>query len=267
MGVTMAEPIIEVRDFHFSFGARPVLSGVSFAVEAGEYVSIIGPNGAGKTTLIRCMNRVLAGGRGDIRIAGRSVAQYRQAELARRVGYVPQAEGRHFAFSVFEFVLMARYPHLSPFSAVRAADEEAARRALRLAGADALADRAHGSLSGGERQKVFIAAAFAQEAPILLLDEPTTFLDPHHQADIFRILHRANREAGVTILTVTHDVNSAVLASSRILALREGRVVYWGGAGSVMDNDVLRRIYDKEFLFASHPVTGSDLLVPEGAAR
>ena len=259
-------PIVEVRDLHFSFGARPVLNGVSFAVDAGEYVSIIGPNGAGKTTLIKCMNRILGGARGEIRIAGRPLASYHQADLARRVGYVPQAEGRHFGFTVFEFVLMARYPHLSPFSAITAADEAAVRRALHLTGAEALADRIHGTLSGGERQKVFIAAALAQEGDILLLDEPTTFLDPHHQADIFRILHRVNRESGVTVLAVTHDINSAALASSRILALKDGAVTYWGAPAAVMCNDVLRRIYDKDFLFAPHPVTGVPMLVPEGAA-
>jgi iron complex transport system ATP-binding protein len=213
--------------------------------------------------LLKCVNRILTGATGETRILGRSLQQYSQAELAKRVGYVPQAEARHFDFRVFEFVLMARYPHLSPFTTVSEKDEQAVWEALRLTGTDQFADRLHGTLSGGERQKVLIAAALAQDAQILLLDEPTTFLDPRHQSDVLDILHRVNRESGVTVVSVTHDVNIAALTSDRVLALKNGRVVFCGAPGELMNNAVLDAVFDKQFLFVTHPDTAQPLVVPE----
>jgi iron complex transport system ATP-binding protein len=267
MGALNSEIMLEVADLRYRIGGKAILAGLSFAVRQGEYVSIIGPNGAGKTTLLRCMNRILPGYEGSIRVCGRDVRRHRPAELARLLGYVPQADGRGFPFTVHDFVMMGRYPHLSPFSSVGPEDEAAVRRALTLTNTEAFADRIQSTLSGGEKQKVLIAAALAQDARILLLDEPTTFLDPHHQADIFAILKRVNEEARATILSVTHDVNAAALASSRVLALKAGRCVYDGRPGEVMDNRVLGQLYGKEFLFAKHPVTGMPLLVPEGTGH
>ncbi|MCX7592046.1 MAG: ABC transporter ATP-binding protein [Kiritimatiellae bacterium] len=255
---------IEVENLHYYAGNVPLLAEVTLAVGEGEYVSILGPNGAGKTTLLRCINRLLRPKRGTIRIQGRPVESYSPIELARVVGYVPQSDGRSFPFTVYEIVMMGRYPYLSPFSSPRPEDRDAVCRALAITETERFADRLHATLSGGEKQKVMIAAALAQEARILLLDEPTTFLDPKHQTEIFRLLQKINREAGVTILSVTHDINSAVLSSNRIVALKEGRCIFSGAPGQLMNPDVLRRLYDKEFLFVEHPRTGQRLVVPEG---
>jgi len=192
------------------------------------------------------------------------VGSYRRAELATLIGYVPQADGRIFPFTVYEIVMMGRYPHLSPFASPRPSDVEAVHRALALTETEQFADRFHATLSGGEKQKVMIAAALAQEARILLLDEPTTFLDPKHQTEIFRILRKVNEEAGVTILSVTHDINTATLSSTRIIALKQGRCVFSGSPREVMTQEVLGQLYEKQFLFVSHPVTGERLVVPEG---
>lgn len=260
------QPVIEIASLGFSFGRVQVLRDISVNVERGEYLSIIGPNGAGKTTLLKCINRILTGAAGEIRVMGRPLAAYRQAELARLVGYVPQAGGRVFPFSVYELVLMGRYPYLSPFTSVGRRDRDAVDRSLEVTRTAGLARRRYHTLSGGERQRVQIAAALAQEGDILLLDEPTTFLDPHHQAEIFEILHRVNAEQGVSVLAVTHDVNSAALSSHRILALREGACAYLGPADGVMNNETLSRLYGKDFLFVSHPLSGRPMIVPEGAA-
>lgn len=257
---------LDIEHLAFRIGETQILDDVSLSVESGEYVSVIGPNGAGKTTLLKCIMRILRPSGGTIRIAGRDAAEYSQRELAGIVGYVPQADGRRTPFTVREFVLMGRYPHLSPFTAVGPGDRDAARQAMEVTDTNGFAERRMHTLSGGECQKVFIAAALAQDARVLLLDEPTTFLDPHHQADIFAILKRINRDQGVTILSVTHDVNSAALSSNRIFALREGATAFCGAPRDLMDNRVLRDLYGKEFLFVDHPRTGDRLVVPEGTA-
>ena len=259
------DTLIEISDFSLRISGQEILRDVNLGVRRGDYVSIVGPNGAGKTTLIRCMCRILTGGTGRIQVAGRPIGELSQRELARYISYVPQADGSASPFTVYEFVLMGRYPYFSPFSPVKKEDEAAVAEALALTGTERFAERTLGSLSGGERQKVFIAAALAQKADALLLDEPTTFLDPVHQGAIYGILEQA-RAAGVTIVSVTHDINCAVLTSERIVALREGRIAFQGGASELMDNAILEGIYGKRFTFMSHPETGRRLVAPEGPA-
>jgi len=259
----MANSIIEMSSFSLKIGGRTVLNEISLEIEEGQYVAIVGQNGAGKTTLLKCLNRIHTGGSGEIRIAGRLLGQYSQKKLAQLVSYVPQADGRSAPFTVYEFVMMGRYPYLNAFSSPSEKDVAAVHDALALTGTSEFAERLLGTLSGGERQKVFIAAALAQEAKILLLDEPTTFLDPKHEADVQRLLARANRERAVTIISVTHDINSAVLTSQRILALKNGEVAFWGGVEELMDNETLERIYEKSFLFGRHPRTGQTIVTQE----
>jgi len=256
------QTVIDINDFSFSIGRKQILRNVSLSVEAGETLSIIGPNGAGKSTLLRCIVRILTGGTGSIRIHGKPLESYSQRELAKLVSYVPQADGRVLPFTVHEFALMGRYPHLSPFSSIREADERAVADALALTGMQEFRDRHLGTLSGGERQKAFIAAALCQGAGIILLDEPTTFLDPKHQDDVHRTLGRINRESGVTIVSVTHDVNTAAICSRRVMALKAGAVAYCGPSEAMMNNDILQEIYGKQFIFATHPVTGRPVVVP-----
>ena len=256
------EDVIRVDRFSFRLGGKEILREVSFSVRRGQYVAIVGPNGAGKTTLIKCLDRLLTGGTGQIEICGRPLKQYRGRELARRISYVPQADGRVSPFTVEQFVLMGRYPYLSPFSAVSKEDRHAVRESMELTGTLQFADRLLGTLSGGERQKVYIAAALAQGAEILLLDEPTTFLDYRHEAEIRGLLARVNQLSGVTVVAVTHDVNHAVLESDQIIALREGAVVFCGPAEQIMKPDVLRQIYGAEFLLVDHPQAQLPVIVP-----
>ncbi len=259
----MENTIIEIVRFSFSISSKAILKDISLTVKEGEYISIVGPNGAGKTTLLKCLDRIHKGGGGDIKIAGKPLDKYSQKELARQVSYVPQADGRISPFTVYEFVMMGRYPYLSPFSSPGEEDEDAVHDALAMTGISEFAERFLSTLSGGERQKVFIAAALAQGAKVLLLDEPTTFLDPKHEADVHRLLARANRERGITIVSVTHDINSAVLMSRRVLALKDGAVAFCGCADKFMNNEILQKIYEKSFLFVKHPRTGKTIVAPE----
>jgi iron complex transport system ATP-binding protein len=258
----MNRTALEVRNLCFRINGRAILQDVSFKVQAGAYLSIIGPNGAGKTTLLKCLNRILGGAKGEILVWDQPLRHYSQAELATHLGYVPQGGTDDLAFSVFEFVMMGRYPHLSAFTSTSRADENAVHQALELAGAEALVARSCATLSGGERQRVLIAAALAQEASILLLDEPTTFLDPQHRHDILRVLARINRESGVTILSVTHDINTAVLASDEVMALQQGRVAFRGSPRDLVQGTALKELFGQEFHAVEHPVSGDRLVLP-----
>ncbi|MDP6115403.1 MAG: ABC transporter ATP-binding protein [Planctomycetota bacterium] len=255
--------LIELRDFSFSFGERRVLEDISMSIGKGEFVCIIGPNGAGKTTLIKCLNRIWRGGSGGISIAGKPLNHYSQGELARLLAYVPQADGRTAPFTVYEFVMMGRYPYLDAFSSIRSEDDKVIRKAMETTGTSDFAERFFDTLSGGERQKVFLAAALAQQGSMLLLDEPTTFLDPRHQIEINRTLKRVNQEDGVTILSATHDINSGLGIAERIIALKAGKIIFDGPGDVLAGTNVLRDLYDHDFLITQHPKTGKPMILPE----
>ncbi|MDZ7333217.1 MAG: ABC transporter ATP-binding protein [candidate division KSB1 bacterium] len=257
------KPIIEIENLTLNFGDKRILDSVSLQIFKGDYLSIIGPNGAGKTSLLKCIMRIYTGYQGTILVKDVPTTNLGQKRLARSISYVPQANGRIFPFTVEEFVMLGRYPYLSPFASFTAQDRIAAKEALSLTGLQCYADRLMTTLSGGERQIAFIAAAVAQGAEIMLLDEPTTFLDPKHEAEIYSILNRLNRELGMTIVTVTHDINMAALQSQRIVILKQGQIVSTGDAKQIMRNEVLAPAFDKQFVFLAHPITGQPIIAPE----
>jgi iron complex transport system ATP-binding protein len=252
---------LSVERFSFGYDADPLLSEISFDVRDGEYLSIIGPNGVGKSTLIKCLNRIITGWTGSVNLYGKPLAGYSQKELARLIGYVPQASGRVLPFTVFDFVMMGRYPYLSPFSSIGADDKKHVNDALERTGVARLSDRQMDSLSGGERQKVLIAAALIQGARIMLLDEPTTFLDYKHQVECTRLLTQLNRESGVTIISVTHDINNAVLHSERIIAIKDRSIVFHGPPSELVCDGVLERIYETHFEYYEHTCAGVPVFV------
>jgi iron complex transport system ATP-binding protein len=260
---TTSTPVLEIAGYSFRIGPKEILHDVSFSVSRGEYLSIVGPNGAGKTTLLKCLDRIYRGGTGQITVFGRSLKSYRQRDLARRLSYVPQADGRVFPFTVEQFVLMGRYPYLNPFSSIGYEDQRAVRQVMERTGIEEFAHRRLDTLSGGERQKVYIAAALAQGAEVLLLDEPTTFLDYRHQAEIRDLLAEVNRNSGVTVVAVTHDVNRAAMDSHRIVALSAGSVVFDGTPSEIMQPDVLQRIYGTPFLLVAHPQGDVPIIAPQ----
>jgi iron complex transport system ATP-binding protein len=258
----MADQLIHVENYSFSINNNSILNNVTLSVHEGEYISVIGPNGAGKTTLLKCLMRIYAGGTGSISISGKPIESYKQKDLAKLLSYVPQGDSRNLDFTAYEFVMMGRYPHMSPFTSLGTGDKKAVSDALEATETTHLRDRYLNTLSGGERQNVFIAAAIAQGSNILLLDEPTTFLDPKHRHDIHKTLKRVNCTQGITIVSVTHDINSASLLSSRVILLKDGSVAFTGSPAEVMCNDVLEPVYDKEFLFTDHPSTGRPVIIP-----
>lgn len=230
-----------------------MLSDVSFHLRRGEFLCVTGPNGAGKTTLLQCLLRLAEGAEGKCLLAGRPLSSYSRRELARWMSYVPQTDGETVPFTAEDFVLLSRYAHLDRFQSLGEADRRAARQALSRTGALEFAARPVCSLSGGEKQKVYIAAALAQEAPMLLLDEPTTFLDPRHQAEIRGLLRRLHGDGGATIVMVTHDINLAALCGDRVLALKDGVVEFFGPAADFLTPGVLERLYGLPFDILEDP--------------
>jgi iron complex transport system ATP-binding protein len=219
------------------------LDGVSFAIEAGEVFGVIGPNSAGKTTLLRLLTRVVAAGRGQVRLDGRPIWHLAHAELARQIAVVPQDAPRPFPFSVEQLVLMGRYPHAPGRFFESDADRAQATAAMEATGVLHLAALPLEQLSGGERQRAMLARALAQQPRLLVLDEPTSHLDLRYQAETAELLRRLNRERGVTILLVSHDLNLAAELCDRLLLLHEGRVARVGTPGEVLEQAALEHVF------------------------
>ncbi len=255
--------LITIEDLSFQLSGNPILCDISLHVADGEYLSIVGPNGAGKSTLLKCLMRIFEPDQGSIQIHARELKTYTQRDLARLVSYVPQTDGRSLPFTVREFVTMGRYPWLNPFSSLASMDMKPVHRAMEMTHITGFRDRNINTLSGGEKQKVLIAAALAQESRIMLLDEPTTFLDPGQHEEILSILARINREWEVTMISATHDINSALLSGHRILALKDGKKVFLDQSDAFCDNRILRELYTREFNFVEHPQSGQRIVAPE----
>ncbi|HET9674501.1 MAG TPA: ABC transporter ATP-binding protein [Gaiellaceae bacterium] len=225
-----------------SAGGKTIVDGVSLVVERGEWVSVLGPNGAGKTTLLRVLAGTI-GFRGEATLEGRPVASLRRREAARLVAVVPQTPVVPAAMTVAEYALLGRTPHLAPLAQEGAEDRAAAAAALARLDLEEFAARELGSLSGGELQRAVIARALAQEAPILLLDEPTTALDIGHQQQVLELVDGLRREEGLTVVAAMHDLTLASQYGERIVLVDRGRIVAEGAAEEVLTAERLEKLY------------------------
>lgn len=257
----MVDPVLEARNLRFRYGVAPVIDDVSLRVQAGEMVGLIGPNGSGKSTLIRLLSGIIRPDGGEVRLNGRPLGAYPRRELAQRIAVVPQDTLIEFPFSVTEVVLMGRAPHLAGFAFEGERDLEVARAAMQRTGVLELAERGIHELSGGERQRVILARALAQESDLLLLDEPTAFLDIHHEVDIYDLLQDLQHE-GRSIVTVLHDLNVAALYCDRVALLKAGRVVAAGPPSEVISRGTLTAVYGTDVYVDTNPVTGAVNVLP-----
>jgi len=247
---------------HFSYDGTDVLRDVSLHVPEGSFLAVVGPNGSGKTSLLRLASGVALPQRGDCLVAGRSTRTFPRRELARVVAVVPQEAHVAFPFTALQVVLLGRAPYLGTLGFETAEDVALADAALRETDAEALRDRLLGELSGGEKQRVVIARALAQQARLLLLDEATSFLDIRHQMDICRILRRLNRERGVTVVMVEHDLNLAAMLPERVVLLADGRLFADGSPEEVLSEANVARTFGVEVRRERDPVTGRPILLP-----
>jgi iron complex transport system ATP-binding protein len=243
-------------------GRSWTLDHLSFHVDAGEILGIVGPNGSGKSSLLKILSGLLRADKGDVRLGGLSLENRSQTDIARLVAVVPQEYVQVFPFTVAETVLMGRFPHrTSRWWSMGVGDETSndlacAHQAMVDTHVLPLADRLVSDLSGGERQRVMIARALAQEPKILLLDEPTAFLDINHQIDMCSLVIRLRAERRLTVVLVSHDLNVASQYCDRVLMLKEGRLCRIGSPEETIRPDVLRLVYGCDVVVDAHPQTG-----------
>ena len=254
-----------VRSVRFRYGTRKtswILDNVTFEIPPGEVLGIVGPNGSGKTSLLNLMARLTTPQEGQIDLFGQALDRMTTREVACAVGVVPQDTTPLFPFTVAETVLMGRYPHRSHdrwtagFGWESQDDLAAAEQAMATMDVLHLAGRVVTDLSGGERQRTMIARALAQSPKVLLLDEPTAFLDLQHQIEICAVLRRLKEEQGMTVVLVSHDLNMASQYCDRVLMLKQGGVCRIGHPKDVVRADVLREVYGCEVLVDAHPESG-----------
>ena len=244
---------IDAHNLSLKLDDAAILHDVSFAIPQNSFTAIIGPNGAGKSTLLKCLAMLHSHWTGNITIQDRPVRAYSHRELARAIAYVPQQTAPLPPFTITDFMAMSQY----------AWDQEnvtAIADALERTGLFELKERRINTLSGGETQKLFIAAALAQNAPILLLDEPTAFLDPKYQREIRTLLTQLKQD-GLTIIAVSHNINAATSCADTVIALKQGRLLYNQPPAEIMTQEALATLYDTTFTFTTHPTTGAPIVV------
>lgn len=252
MGVSM----ISVENVVAGYGRKVVLQDISMATDAGDFVGLIGPNGSGKTTLLRVISGVLAPREGRVLLRGASLQDIGRRALARTMAFLPQDMAVDFSFTVRELTLMGRSPHLSRVGYEKRKDLEIAERAMELTGVAHLADQIVTEISGGERQRVFIAMCLAQEPELLVLDEPTNHLDIAHQLSALDLIRKLNRETGMTVISVFHDLNLAAEYCQRLVVLDRGRVEALGPPEDVLTADMILRVYGVRVLTERNRVSG-----------
>lgn len=269
-GITMRESqallpspaLIECREFSFFYGKTQILDKISFTLERGGWLSVIGANGSGKSTLLKNMMRLPAGRRmGELRIADHPIEQYSQRELARIMAYVPQAGGRIPPFTVREFLSLSRYPYGMRADDIRKSVSESVDRAIFLTGIENFTTKRLDQLSGGQRQRAYLAAALTQEAEILLLDEPSSFLDPKHVFEMNELLKNLHTQAAYTIMVVTHDLNQPLEAGGNVLVLRKGQQIHFGPVDDLLGNGILEKAFEHTFSYLTHPKNGKPLVI------
>jgi iron complex transport system ATP-binding protein len=236
--------VLACRDLSVGYGDHSILSDISLSFEAGQFISLLGPNGAGKTTLLRTFSRHLAPLGGRIEVLGRPLARLSAMELAQSMAVVLTDKVSPPLFSVFEFTALGRYPHTDFLGRLRPADIEAVENALAAVHAEALAHRPFSDLSDGERQKVLVARALAQQPRLLLLDEPTIHLDLKHRVEVLGILRDLCRTRGITVVASLHDVDVAAKVSDRVALIKSGGLSAWGPPETVLTGPAVSSLYD-----------------------
>lgn len=243
---TENKPAMEVKNLSFAYGKNRVLKDISFRIKAGDITTIMGANGCGKTTLFSLMTRNLYPRRGDIFLKGKNIQNLGLKEFARRVSIVHQYNTSSDDITVERLVSFGRTPHMKMMRGRSEEDERLIRWAMEVTNVEKYRDREISRLSGGQRQRVWIAMALAQNTKILFLDEPTTYLDIRYQIEILELVKKLNREFGITIIMVLHDINQAIYFSDCVIGLKDGLVEMEGDPQEVITRESIRSLYGIE---------------------
>jgi iron complex transport system ATP-binding protein len=253
--------LLSVHGLTVSYAAHTVLRDVSFEVARGDLVVVLGPNGAGKTTLLRTIAKVVSPKVGTVLLDGRDIAKLPVGQLMKTLSVVPQSEGSVFSFTVQDIVAMGRTPHLPPLAPLSQRDWQIIREAMEATDVWELRDRLFTELSGGEQRRVLIAKALAQEPQLLLLDEPTANLDLHYQLEVVELIQRLNRERGITVLAVLHDLNLAAMLGYRFILMHRGRIYALGNADEVLTPQNIQQVYGVPVVVTRHPLNGKPIIL------
>ncbi|MFA0782507.1 ABC transporter ATP-binding protein [Fervidibacter sacchari] len=253
--------LLSVHGLTVSYAAHAVLCDVSFEVARGDLVVVLGPNGAGKTTLLRTIAKVVSPKVGTVLLDGHDIAKLPVRQLMKTLSVVPQSEGSVFSFTVQDIVAMGRTPHLSPLAPLSQKDWQIVREAMEATDVWELRDRLFTELSGGEQRRVLIAKALAQEPQLLLLDEPTANLDLHYQLEVVELIQRLNRERGITVLAVLHDLNLAAMMGRRFILMHRGRIYAVGNADEVLTPQNIQQVYGVPVVVTRHPLNGKPIIL------
>ncbi|WP_424464235.1 ABC transporter ATP-binding protein [Pseudoclavibacter helvolus] len=259
-----ADHTLLVEQLTLGYGDRVVIDGLDLGIPPGKVTAIVGANACGKSTLLRSMSRLLTPRGGHVLLDGKQVHKTPAKQLARSLGLLPQSPIAPEGITVADLVGRGRHPHQSIMSRWSHDDDLAVAAALEATATSALADRHVDELSGGQRQRVWIAMALAQQTDLLLLDEPTTFLDVSHQVEVLDLLTDLNRSRGTTIVMVLHDLNLAARYADHLIALADGALHASGHPNSVLTTDTVRAVFGLESLVVQDPVSGRPLMVPIG---
>ncbi|OIQ26967.1 MAG: iron dicitrate ABC transporter ATP-binding protein [Alphaproteobacteria bacterium MedPE-SWcel] len=260
----MSQKTLKAMGLDAGYGERAVLRGLDFEVPVGQITGIVGANACGKSTLLRSLSRLLKPARGQVLLEGASIHAMAPKALARELGLLPQSPIAPDGITVLDLVGRGRHPHQGLLSRWSSRDETAVAAALAATGTADLADRDVDELSGGQRQRVWIAMALAQETGILLLDEPTTFLDINHQIEVLDLLRDLNQHRGTTIVMVLHDLNLAARYCDWLAAMVDGQVAATGPAEAILTPELVRRVFGLESRVMRDPVSHRPMMIPIG---
>lgn len=250
------------EDLTLAYDNRTISRGLDVTIRRGELTVIVGPNGCGKSTLLRALARLLPPSSGRVLLDGGDARRMGGKEFARRLALLPQTSQAPSGISVGDLIGRGRFPHQRMLQQWSLADQEAVARAMSATDVAALVDRGVEELSGGQRQRVWIAMLLAQDAPTMLLDEPTTYLDVAHQLEVLELLRSLNRDEGRTLALVLHDLNQAARFADRLIVMADGAIAATGNPGDVLTEQLLAEVFGLDACIIADPVFGSPLVVP-----
>ena len=262
--MTVSQPRLRGEQLTLAYGKKTIAENLNVTIPDGHFTAIIGPNGCGKSTLLRTLSRLMTPTQGHVFLDGEHIQHYASKEVARRIGLLAQNATTPGDITVQELVACGRYPHQPLFTRWREEDERAVAKAMQATGVTNLASQSVDTLSGGQRQRVWIAMVLAQETAIMLLDEPTTWLDISHQIDLLELLSELNRQQGYTLAAVLHDLNQACRYATHLIALKEGKIVAEGAPGEIVSAELIEQVYGLKCMIIEDPVAGTPLVVPLG---
>ncbi len=253
---------LKIDEIEFAYGEEVILKDISFNIEEGEFISIIGPNGSGKSTLLKTLNNIYTPRKGNIYLDGEKIQKIKRREIAKRISLVPQESQINYEFTVEEIVTMGRHPYKRRFEKENLEDKRIIEEAMEMTYTTKLRDKLITEISGGEKQRVIIAKALAQNSSIILLDEPTSSLDINHQIEVLELLKKLNKNKNTTVVIVLHDINIASRYSDRIIFLKDGKIISKGRPEEVVTKNNIKKAYDMDIYLEINKYTRSPYLIP-----